>query len=383
MSGIKKKIYDISSIGVTDIIASATAALFWLYIAAELGPESYGELTFLISIATIISGLALFGSNHTILVLGAKKTGIQSTIYVITGITNVIGSIIIFFIFFNIGISLLVIAYAIFQLVTWDLLARKLFKDYSKYMLTQKILLVVCGIGLYYLIGESGIIIGIALSHIPFILHIVKTFKKSKINFNLIREKKKFILNNFMLSISGTFQGSLDRLIIAPLLGFAILGNYSLGLQFFAILDLLPGICIKYLTTQDISGIPNKIFKKIIVLASICFAILGSTVGPIVLSYIFPKFLEAEIFIQIMSWAIIPTTIQAAYHFPKFLANEQNQMILYTTIVTMVIQIAGILILGSFYGLIGVAIAFLLTAISGTIFSTIIDKVFLKSVNKQ
>ena len=39
-----------------------------------------------------------------------------------------------------------------------------------------------------------------------------------------------------------------------------------------------------------------------------------------------------------MSWAIIPTTIQAAYHFPKFLANEQNQMILYTTIVTMVIQ---------------------------------------------
>jgi O-antigen/teichoic acid export membrane protein len=267
--------------------------------------------------------------------------------------------------------------------VTYDLLARKLFKNYSKYILTQKILLITFGIGLYYVIGESGIIIGIALSHVHFIVHIVKTFKKSKINFNLIREKKRFILNNFMLSISGTFSGSIDKLIIAPLLGFAILGNYSLGIQFFAILDLLPNVCIKYLTTQNISGIPNKILKKIIVLVSIGIAILGSTVGPIVLSYIFPKFIEAEIIIQIMSWAVIPITIQATYHFPKFLANEQNQMMLYTTIVTIIIQISGILILGSLYGSIGVAIAFVLSAICGTICSTIIDKVFLKSFEKQ
>ena len=383
MSDIKKKIFDVSAIGITDLIGSATAAVFWLYIAAELGPENYGELTFLISIATIISGIALFGSNNTLLVLAAKKIDIQSTIYLVTIIANIVGSVIIFILFVNVGISFLVIAYAIFPLVTYDLLARKLFRNYSKYVIIQKILLVTCGIGLYYLIGESGIIIGIALSHAHFIIHIVNTFKKSKINFGLLKKKKKFILNNFALSISGTFSGSLDKLIIAPLLGFGILGNYSLGIQFFAILNLLPAVCVKYLVTQDIAGISNKILKKIMVFTSIGIAIVGTTVGPMILSSIFPKFMDAENIIQIMSWAVIPITIQSAYHFPKFWAQEQNKMILYTTITTIIVQISSILILGPLYGSIGVAIAFVLGAICGVICSTIIDRVFLKSFKEQ
>lgn len=383
MSDIKKKIFDVSAIGITDLIGSATAAIFWLYIAAELGPENYGELTFLISIATIISGIALFGSNNTLLVLAAKKIDIQSTIYLVTIIANIVGSVIIFILFVNVGISFLVIAYAIFPLVTYDLLARKLFRNYSKYVIIQKILLVTCGIGLYYVIGESGIIIGIALSHAHFIIHIVNTFKKSKINFGLLKKKKKFILNNFALSISGTFSGSLDKLIIAPLLGFGILGNYSLGIQFFAILNLLPAVCVKYLVTQDIAGISNKILKKIMVFTSIGIAIVGTTVGPMILSSIFPKFMDAENIIQIMSWAVIPITIQSAYHFPKFWAQEQNKMILYTTITTIIVQISSILILGPLYGSIGVAIAFVLGAICGVICSTIIDRVFLKSFKEQ
>ena len=383
MSNIKKKILDISTIGITDLISSGIAAIFWLYIASELGPESYGEITFLVSIATIISGIALFGSNNTILVLAAKKIDIQSTIYLVTIIANIIGSVIIFILFVNIGISLLVIAYAIFPLVTFDLLARKLYRGYSKYIIIQKVLLVTCGIGLYYLIGENGILIGIALSHSHFIIHILKTFKRSKINFGLLKEKKIFVLNNFALSISGTFSGSLDKLIIAPLLGFIILGNYSLGIQFFAILELLPAVCVKYLVTQDISGIPNKMLKKIMVLVSIGIAFLGSTIGPGVLSYIFPKFIEAENVIQIMSWAIIPITIQSAYHFPKFWAQEQNKMIIYSAITTITIQISGILILGSIYGIMGIAISFVLGSIGGLITSTILNKIVSKQVEEQ
>ena len=138
-----------------------------------------------------------------------------------------------------------------------------MYRNYSKYILSQKILLVGFGVGFYYLIGDNGILIGIALSHAHFIFHIAKAFKNSKINFNLIRERKELILNNFALSISGTFYGSLDKIIIAPLLGFMILGNYSLGLQFFAILSLLPVVSMKYLIAQEISGVLNKKLKNI------------------------------------------------------------------------------------------------------------------------
>ena len=378
MGNIKNKIFDVSSIGFTDIISSIIAAVFWLYIASELGPENYGELTFLISIAAIISGITLFGSNNTILVLVAKKKDIQSTIYLMTIIASSVGSIVIFILFVNIGISFIIIAYVIFSLVTFDLLAKKAYRNYSKYIISQKILLVVCGIGLYYLIGENGILIGIALSHVHFVYHILKTFKNSKINFNLIKEKKKFILNNFILSISGTFSGSLDKIIIAPLLGFLILGNYSLGMQFFAILNILPAVCIKYLVTQDISKISNKLLKKVMVFTSVIISVLGATIGPKVLSYIFPKFVEAEQVIQIISWAIIPITIQSTFYIPKYFAYEENKIIVLITLISIFIQIIGILGLGSVYGITGVATAFVISTISGTVLYAIVDKFFFK-----
>ena len=99
MSNVKKKISEISTIGITDGAGAAIAALFWFYIAFELGPENYGELTFLISIATLVSGIALLGSNHTVLVLTGKKVDIHATIYMITMLANVVGAIIIFLLF--------------------------------------------------------------------------------------------------------------------------------------------------------------------------------------------------------------------------------------------------------------------------------------------
>ena len=379
MSNIKKKIFDISSIGIADGLGMGIAAFFWFFIASELGPENYGELTFLISIAALVSGIALFGSNNTILVLTAKKIDIQATIYLITIVTNVIGSIIIFALFFNLGISLIIIAYAMFSLVTFELLGRKLYGNYFRYVIIQKILLVGFGIGFYYLIGENGILIGIALSHIHFIYHIVKSFKNSKINFNLIRERKGFILNNFALSISGVFYGSLDKLIIGPLLGFAILGNYSLGLQFFSLLSILPSMATKYLIAQDIAGIPNKKLKKIIVLMSIGVAVLGFTVGPMIISHIFPKFIESGEIIRIISLAVIPITIQSTYYFPKFWALEKNRLILFTSMISVGAQIIGIITLGPLYGTIGIASAFVISIVCGTVSAAIFNKFLLKT----
>ena len=44
--------------------------------------------------------------------------------------------------------------------------------------------MVIFGISFYYFIGESWILIGIALSYVHMIYPLIKTAKKSKINFN-------------------------------------------------------------------------------------------------------------------------------------------------------------------------------------------------------
>ena len=378
MSNIKKKIFELSTIGLTDGAGAAIAAVFWFYIASQLGPENYGELTYLISISALVSGIALFGSHHTILVLTGKKVDIHATLYMITMLANVIGSIIIFILFFNLGVSLLIIGYSLFALVSADLLGRKLYKSYSKYIITQKILLVVFGIGFYYLIGENGIIIGIGLAHVHLILRIVKSIKNSKINFKVIKERKEFIFNNWAIGITGLVYGSVDKLIIGSFIGFGLLGNYSLGLQFYSILNLLPSMTVKYFIGQDISKIPNKKLKKIVVLIAIGVAILGSTVGPSVISYVFPKFIESENIIRIISWTLVPATIQAVYHYPKLWTAEKNNIILIASIINAVTQIIGIIILGTLYSGVGVALSMVLSSVFGLIFTFTMIKFFLK-----
>ena len=378
MSNTKKKIFELSTIGLTDGVGAAIAAVFWFYIASQLGPENYGELTYLVSISALVSGIAIFGSNHTILVLTGKKVDIHATLYMITMLANVVGSIIIFILFFNLGISLLIIGYSLFALVSADLLGRKLYKSYSKYIITQKILLVVFGIGFYYLIGENGILIGIALAHTHLIICVAKSIKNSKINFNLIKEKKKFILNNWAITISGLVYGSIDKLVIGSFIGFGILGNYSLGLQFYSLLNLLPTMIVKYFIGQDISGIPNKKLKKMVVLIAIGIAILGSTIGPTIVSYVFPKFAESENIVQIISWTLVPATIQAVYHYPKLWTAEKNNIILIASIINAVTQIIGIIILGTLYSGVGVALSMVLSSVFGLIFTFIMTKFFLK-----
>ncbi|MGH2566153.1 MAG: hypothetical protein ACRDE5_16665, partial [Ginsengibacter sp.] len=83
MNKFRSKILDISSIGVADIISSAIAAIFWLYFATVLGPHSYGQITYLLSIAGIIGGIAAFGSNQTLMVLSAKKIEVENSIYIV------------------------------------------------------------------------------------------------------------------------------------------------------------------------------------------------------------------------------------------------------------------------------------------------------------
>ena len=75
----------------------------------------------------------------------------------------------------------------------------------------------------YYYIGLEGVILGIALSFFPYIKRIYSSMKNDKIDFSLVRPRIGFIINSYALDLSRTFSGYTDKLIIAPLFGFAII----------------------------------------------------------------------------------------------------------------------------------------------------------------
>ena len=130
-------------------------------------------------------------------------------------------------------------------------------------------------------------------------------FEKSKLNY--------FIINNYLMMLTGGFGGQIDKLILAPLLGFSLLGNYSLALQIFTILVIFSSIVFKYLLPQDASGVSNRNLKKITIIVAIGISIFGILVLPKLITLFFPKFVGAVDAIAIMSIAVIPEAITVLY----------------------------------------------------------------------
>ena len=136
-----KKFEDLSAIGIANIIGSAISTIFWFYLASLLGTESYGELSYLISIAGIASVLSIVGASKTIIVYTAKKIDIFTSISLIAICSSVVTSIALIIIFKNPSLSIYVIGYVFFNLIISDLLGQLQYKKYAKYFIIQKILL--------------------------------------------------------------------------------------------------------------------------------------------------------------------------------------------------------------------------------------------------
>jgi O-antigen/teichoic acid export membrane protein len=376
---ITNKFRDLSLFSIGTLVTNGIGGIFWLYMASLLGTEGYGEISYLISIAIMAGTISLAGMSNLLIIYGAKNIKIQSTIFLIGLISSGITALIVFFVVDNnITISLYIIGFVIFTLITAELIGQKLFSKYSKIIITQKIMLVIFSIVLYHLIGLQGIMLGIAISFLFFIVMMYKTFRQVKIDFPTLKSKYKFSINSFLLDISNAFNGSLDKIIIAPILGFALLGNYQLGLQFIGLLYLIPGMLFSYALSHDASGNSTKLVKKMIIIISIIFAILSIILSPIFLPIIFPQFTEAIEVIQIMSVSIVPSAIASTY-ISKYLGSEKSKIVIIGSGLYLLTQIISIIVLGNIYGLNGVALSVVISSLVHVIYFIIIDKLYYKT----
>ena len=372
-SGLK----GLTTIGISDIIGSGIGVIFWFYMAALLGAQHYGEIAYFISIASIASTISLLGTENVISVYVPKKVQLESTIYLLTIVIGMIAALILFFMFSNIVIGAYVLGAIIIGLGGSEILAKRMYNSYAKYLITQKILMVVLSIGLYQIMGINGVILGLGLSFFPYFIRIYKGFRESKIDISLLKPRAGFMINSYILNLSGIFTGSIDKLIIVPLVGFVLLGNYHLGIQFISLLSIIPGIVYKYILPRDASGISNKKLKQATVIISIGLAVIGIILSPIIIPIIFPEYKESIEIIQIMSISVIPSTINLMF-VSKFLANEKNKIVLISSGIHMAILIPFILVLGKIYGINGIAFALVLAISIESIYYYVANKIYGK-----
>lgn len=369
-TGIK----NISMLATSTIAGNAISAVFWLYLAGLLGQEGYGELGYLIAIAGISSNIALIGGEWVMTVYVAKGKEVESVLYLISLVSTGISAIVLYFIFQNAGLSLFVIGFVIFTLTIAEIQGKKLFMDFSKFYFLQKIFFVLFSLVLFQFIGSEAILLGYGLSFVPFMKRMYVAIKKRNYDFKFLKEKSGFIASNYSLDLAGSIKGQIDKLMIAPLFGFALLGNYYLGLQVVSILGIIPGVIFTYMLPQDASGKSSGKLKIITVLGSVFLAILGVFLAPILIPVVFPQYEESLDLIPILSISLIPSTIASMYT-SKFLGREKSSYILIGYIISAISLVLGIVILSEIFQVAGLAMAYVLSVSVQAVFLLIINYV--------
>lgn len=363
---------NISAIGIADIVGSAIAAIFWLYLASIMIPEDYGFIHYYIAIASIAASISLLGSENTLKVYLPKGVKIQSTLYVITLATSVITSFVLYFMYNKIELIILTLAFIISNLSIAEIFGHRQFRRYSKFFILQKILLVIFAFSLYFILGKDGVLYGLALSFVPYLYQTYFGLRDSKVNFVLIKERLSFFLTNFAYTFSGIARGQVDKLIIAPILGFELLGNYSFALQVVAILMIFPNVIYKYTVPTDASGKSTTTVKKITVIISVIISTISAAIAPLVISFFFPKYILATQAIMILSIHPIPATIGLMIG-SKFLGMEKNRIVMIGTIISLSVNIGGVITLGPLLGIVGVSLAFVLSTTGNCIYYIIMN----------
>ena len=361
------KTKNLLSISGADFVGAGVSGAFWFILATLISPEKFGEIHYFLGIAGLAYGLSLIGSSDVISVYVAKKIQLQSTLSLLSLIIGAVSAIIIIVLFTRIDVSFLLIVFIVNDLAIGYLLGKKLFVRYSKYVLTQKCLTLTLGISFYFILGPDWIIYALALSYIHFSIIVYKIFKSSKIDLTTLKSRAGFVGNNYLMKILTIVRSQADKIIIVPLIGFEILGNYVLALQIMTVLMIFPSIIYKYTLPHDASGVETKRIKIMALVGAVGLSILGITLIPVVLPDIFPEYSEAGTAIQIVSIAIIPGTITQFYT-SKFLGMEKSKMILISRILMAVTIVVGILLLAPTFKIIGASVAFVLSSIIETIF---------------
>ena len=370
----EKKFQGLLNIGITDIAGTGITAFFWFFLATLIEPGEYGQIFYYIAIVGMASQFVLIGSINTITVYTSKKIKIESTLYFISLALSAVASLIMILIFYKVDIIFLFFGYVIHGLTVGEILGKKSFFQYTKYSITQKILTLVLGLSFYFLFGIDGIIFALGISYVGFLFILIKQFRNSKIDFGLLKNRTQFIFQNYIIRIVEKAKEYLNQIVMAPFLGFVMLGNFSLLIQFVSVAMILSHIVFKYTLPSDSRGQKNKKLKLYTLLISVFAAITGFIVLPYIIPTLFPKFIEIIEPARIIILSVIPLTVINILT-SEHLGNERNRRLLISKVISLSLFLAMILLLGAEFGLMGVTFGFLI--------SVIVEAICLIPINRK
>jgi len=244
-----------SYVAVGRLVAVILQAIFYLLFAAILEPESYGELNYLIALAGTTALLSRFGLNFTITIFRAKENSkVSDQINTLAIVSISIASLILLFI--NEFAALLALTLSFFMMNQGNLLGFRKYKTFMYNATLRNVAIIVIPVLLYFVFDIPGILLGLAISNLIGSLPFFKIIKLT--SFFHLKNYYKVLIHNFGVDASTSLSGTVDKLLVAPLFGFLMVGIYQFNIQILFALGVLPTILYSFLLSEESRGTTHK-----------------------------------------------------------------------------------------------------------------------------
>ena len=338
--------------------ASVLGGLFWFALASLLAVDNYGAVNYYIALANVFFAIGLVGLDSTLITFLAK--GEKNIHYQATSLTLISALVIGLILSIYVWTAGILAASMIFFMMTLaETLGRRTYRQYAFFIIGQRIAQIVFSIILYFPFGITGILVGYFAGNLLFSFkYLSRAIPNFTLNFKDIKLKRNFALHSYGANIIRNFTLWIDKLVIAPLFGYYLLGLYQLAFQFFMFLSIIPLSLYSYLLPEESSGKNNRTIKIIGLGFSIIAALAALLSLPTVIEKFFPTFLDSIPIVRIMSLAVIPATVVAILN-ATLLGRGSSRIVFTGGITYMITLVVGVAVLGQVLGAIGLAVTIL------------------------
>jgi O-antigen/teichoic acid export membrane protein len=171
----------------------------------------------------------------------------------------------------------------------------------------------------------------------------------------------RFSLHSYSEPVSLTIATNADKLLIAPIFGFEILGLYHLGFQFLMFLSVIPASLNQYLLPQEASGIERKGIRTFGLVLSIVLAVILFFTLPLIIEQFFPKYTEGTSLAQLLILGVIPITMNSLMN-TRLLGKEKSKIVVIGSAVYISSLLFLLYVLGNHFGLFGLGMAVIISS---------------------
>lgn len=345
----------LSHVAAGQVGGMALGAIFWFIMARLLKPEAYGNVNWLISLAMFVSAFCVLGWGKTIATYYPKEgkdelLGGATLIVLVASLAAGIG----IGIFLEPLAGLLVLGLSLFSITLNSELGKRRYSRFKWIWIGTKLISLPISVIMYFWLGLIGVLAGYAIPHLVFGSLSLKYIEKSNPGLREAGEKLYFALKSFGVNTARSSTNLLDKILIGPIFGMAVLGIYQLAYQIFMALSVLPMVLFSYLLPEKSAGTKTEKIEVLGIITSVILAALSIGLSPLVIPYLFPGFAGSVKLVQIMSLGVIPFTITATKMSDLYSA-ERPGSVLVSHLIALAAGVVGILLLGNLFGAIGLA----------------------------